>query len=115
MSEQNDYLTFRGKCKEMSEAACAADPSLALVRGHYYCPMWNVEEPHWWCIKPDGTIVDPTARQFPSGGMGIYTPLGDSVPCAECGKDIQVDDVIEAGSYAVCSGECYGRLVMGDV
>lgn len=49
----SDYLKFRGKCKELSEAACAEDPSLALVRGHYYCPIWNVTEPHWWTVRPD--------------------------------------------------------------
>jgi len=107
----SDYLEFRGKCKEMSEAACKADPSLTLVRGHYYCPMWNTTEAHWWCVKPDGAIFDPTANQFPSKGLGIYMPLPSHVPCEECGKDIPVDDVIGAGSYAVCSGKCYGRLV----
>ena len=34
--EIDDYQRYRGKCKEMSEALIAADPSLRLVRGHYY-------------------------------------------------------------------------------
>jgi hypothetical protein len=54
-----DYLTHRGKCKEMSEAAVAADPTLTLVRGHYFCTLWG-EQAHWWCKRQDGIIVDPT-------------------------------------------------------
>ena len=34
------YTKFRGKCKQMSEEAVAADPTLRLVRGHYFCPFW---------------------------------------------------------------------------
>ncbi|HNV67896.1 MAG TPA: hypothetical protein PKN60_12325, partial [Bacteroidales bacterium] len=70
MNKDSDYLKFRGKCKEMSEAAVLEDPTLRLVRGHYWCPLWDRNEQHWWCVKPDGTIVDPTARQFPSRGLG---------------------------------------------
>ena len=41
MDEQSDYLKYRGKCKEMSEALVANNPALRLVRGHYWCPIWN--------------------------------------------------------------------------
>lgn len=50
-AEQSDYLKFRGKCKELSEEACRKDSTLTLVRGHYFCPFWNTEEPHWWTIR----------------------------------------------------------------
>lgn len=106
-----DYLKYRGKCKEMSEAAVLADPTLTLVRGHYYCPIWNSDEPHWWCVKPDGTIVDPTARQFPSKGLGIYTPFDGLVTCAECGKEVPEDKALFESSYAFCSGRCFGAFV----
>ena len=33
------YKKFRGKCKEVCEEACEKDPSLTLVRGHYFCPI----------------------------------------------------------------------------
>lgn len=62
---QSDYLKYRGKCKKLAEAAVAEDPTLRLVRGYYTCPMWRTTEPHWWCERPDGTIVDPTKDQFP--------------------------------------------------
>ena len=107
----DDYTKFRGKCKEMSEALCAADPTLTLVRGHYFCPIWNSDEPHWWCTKPDGTIVDPTAAQFPSKGAGIYIPFDGIVECAECGKGMEEAEASFESNYAFCSIKCHMRFV----
>lgn len=107
----NGYKEFRGRCKELSEAAVAADPSLTLVRGHYFCPIWNSDQAHWWTTRADGTIYDPTASQFPSKGHGIYTPFDGVFYCEECGKEMQEDEIIVAGNYPVCSDLCYGRLV----
>lgn len=61
----DDYLKYRGKCKEFCEAAIAKDSALALVRGHYFDFQWG-EQPHWWTVRTDGTIYDPTKDQFPS-------------------------------------------------
>lgn len=62
-----DYLTYRGKCKEMSEDLVRQNPSLSLVRGHYICPIWG-SQPHWWVKDTSGAILDPTKRQFPLRG-----------------------------------------------
>jgi hypothetical protein len=105
------YRKFRGRCKELSEAACAADPTLTLVRGHYYCPIWGTNEPHWWCVKPDGTIVDPTREQFPSAGNGIYTPFDGNVTCSNCGKQMRESEASFDSNYAFCSNLCHGRFV----
>lgn len=106
-----DYLRYRGKCKEASEALIAADPSLKLVRGHYYCPIWGEQE-HWWCKKPDGTIVDPTKNQFPSRGIGEYVEFDGNVACSNCGKVMREDQVYSAESrYIFCSYECHGQFV----
>lgn len=107
----NNYLEFRGRCKELSEAACAADASLTMVRGHYFCPIWNRDEPHWWCVRPDGTIHDPSKLQFPSRGLGIYQPFDGFVECAECGKEIHEDDAQFESRYAFCSTKCHMRFV----
>ena len=108
---ESDYARFRGKCKEMSEAAIVADSSLRLVRGHYICPVWG-EQQHWWTVRADGSIVDPTAAQFPSKGTGVYVEFDGMVPCAECGKELREAELEYAdGRYAYCSGECYGRFV----
>ena len=111
VSPDEGYRLFRGRCLEMSEALAAADPSLRVVRGHYFCPIWNRTEPHWWCVKPNGTIVDPTARQFPSAGMGEYTEFDGRISCAECGRETTEDKAVIHGNYACCSERCMLRLV----
>jgi len=111
MTPEEGYPLYRGKCKEYSEAACAADPTLTLVRGHYFCPIWNTDEPHWWTVKPDGSIYDPTREQFPSKGHGIYTPFDGSVECAECGERVPEQEASLDGRYAFCSYTCHGRFV----
>ena len=104
----SDYAKYRGKCKEMSEAACAADPTLTRVRGHYHCPVWGAQ-PHWWTVRPDGTVHDPSAAQFPSGGIGEYVPFDGTV---ECGSVMREEEVTVAeGRYAFCSSRCFGRFV----
>lgn len=113
MNENEGYIKFRGRCKELSEEACMNDPSLTLVRGHYLCPIWRKEEPHWWTVRQDGTIYDPTREQFPSKGAGIYTPFSGMVSCSECGKEIPEEEayIDGNGNYAFCSYACNGRFV----
>ncbi len=109
--QSSDYSKYRGKCQQMSEAAAAADPTLRVVRGHYLCPIWGEQE-HWWCVKPDGTVVDPTSAQFPSRGLGEYREWDGKVSCAECHKVMTLDQVGSAeGRYAFCSSGCHGRFV----
>lgn len=111
MADQtSDYLRYRGKCKEMSEALVAADPSLTLVRGHYHCAIWG-EQPHWWTKRANGEIVDPTKDQFPSRGTGVYVEFDGNIPCSNCGKSITEDEADIEGNYAFCSYECHGRFV----
>lgn len=106
----NDYLFYRGRCKELSEAAVLADPTLTLVRGHYHCFAWGVQ-PHWWTVRPDGTIYDPSALQFPSKGWGEYVPFDGTVTCEECGKVVKEADAVFESNYALCSHRCLMRLV----
>jgi hypothetical protein len=106
----DDYAKYRGKCKEMSDALIAADPTLTLVRGHYHCPMWG-EQPHWWTKTKDGTIIDPTKDQFPSRGIGEYVEFSGTIPCANCDKPIREEDADIEGNYAFCSYECHGKFV----
>jgi hypothetical protein len=111
-SELSDYRLYRGKCKELSETLCSENPNLRLVRGHYFCPIWNTDEQHWWCEDINtGKIVDPSAKQFPSKGLGTYTPFNGMVECAECGKTLPEDRAKFYGSYAFCSESCICRFV----
>lgn len=108
----SDYAKYRGKCRELSEAAVAADPSLRLVRGYYYCPIWNVEEQHWWCVDPVGEIHDPSKLQYPSAGMGMYREFDGMLSCEQCAKLVHENDAILPGNgMAFCSSGCYARCV----
>ena len=106
-----DYHLFRGRCQEMCAREMEKDKSLALVRGHYFCPAWGTNEPHWWLKRRDGTIFDPSARQFPSNGAGTYQEFDGWFCCESCGKEIQESDVVPAGPYPCCSQACALRLV----
>lgn len=112
ISVTTDYMKFRGKCKELSEELCNNDKTLTLVRGWYYEPFWSREEQHWWCKKPDGEIVDPASKQFPSGGIPeFYREFTGQVECSECGKSCDEEDMNHASCYSFCSSICYGRFV----
>lgn len=106
-----DYEMYRGRCKEFCDQAVMEDPSLTLVRGHYYCPIWNTDEQHWWTVRQDGTIFDPTKNQFPSKGLGVYTPFDGMVECSNCGKPMHESEADFEGRYAFCSYTCYGQFV----
>lgn len=79
-----------GKCAEATERMVVEFPELRRVRGHYFCSAWLWRE-HWWCVAADGAVVDPTAGQFPSRGVGEYREWDESKPeptgrCPNCGK-----------------------------
>ena len=104
---------YRGKCKEMAQAAIADDPSLRLVRGFYTCPIWNKREQHWWTVRPDGTIYDPSCAQFPSNGMGEYEEFNGEWTCDECGSQFAegANESQYHGKYAFCSTTCLMKFV----
>ena len=107
----SDYLQFRGKCKELSESMVLSNPSLRIVRGFYVCPMWG-KQPHWWCISPDGTIVDPSVRQFPTAGVGAeYVEFDGCIECEYCHKSVPEKNAYSVEHHVYCSGECYGHDV----
>jgi hypothetical protein len=102
--------TLRGRCQALAEARCQADPSLRLVRGYYHDAAWG-RQPHWWCVRPDGTIEDPSAAQFPTQGHGDYEPQGETVTCEQCGREVAERAAYWSGTHPACSGVCFGRLV----
>lgn len=60
-----------GTCRETCRDMVGAFPELKRVYGHYYCFVWG-ERTHFWCVDPEGAIVDPTSSQFPSRGVCGY-------------------------------------------
>lgn len=80
-----------------------------LVRGWYVDAIWGEQE-HWWCETSDGTIVDPTVEQFPTGhvpALRSYRPYDGVYPCGGCGASIR-DGEDQDG---FCCGACYGSVV----
>jgi hypothetical protein len=106
-----DYLTYRGKCKKLAEAACAADSSLRLVRGFYHCPMWG-KQAHWWAVRTNGEIVDPSVKQFPTAGaMAEYEEFDGNIECEFCHKSVPEAEAYRYAQHAYCSYECFGHNV----
>lgn len=109
-NDVSDYIKYRGKCKEFCEKAIEQDSTLKLVRGHYHCPVWG-EQAHWWTVRADGSIFDPTKDQFPSKGIGEYVEFDGRLSCEECGAETTEDTGVIMGNYICCSGRCARRLV----
>lgn len=110
------YRVFRGRCKEMCEELVKQDPELEMVRGHIMVPSWPSDpmQPHWWCKRPDGAIVDPTWEQFPFQNPPAriyYVEFDGTVECADCGKVGRENEFTFESRYAFCSHRCHGRFV----
>ena len=111
--QMEDYKKYRGKCREFCEQAILEDPSLKLVRGYYHCPFWGKQE-HWWTVREDGSIFDPTVKQFPTAGaMAEYEEFNGMCECAECGKEFEegAPESRYESRYAFCSGACLFKFV----
>ena len=106
----SNYSKYRGKCKEYVDAAIKKDPTLKAIRGHYYCWLWG-KQAHWWCEREDGTIYDPTVKQFPIPHIGEYVPFDGYIECEHCGKRVKEEDAKFCNRYALCSTACCMRLV----
>jgi hypothetical protein len=107
---ETNYSKYRGKCKEKAVELAAVKPSLRVVKGHYHCPIWGNQQ-HWWCEDENGVVVDPTAKQFPSGGIGEYVEFDGYAECSQCGTRKREEEMRFEGSYAFCSGKCFGVFV----
>jgi hypothetical protein len=112
ISEHYPDASGYGKCHEATEELVAAFPELRRVRGFYLCGVWGQRE-HWWCVAPDGSIVDPTAGQFPSKGFGVYSELDPDEPeptgkCLDCGEY-----VYDGNTFCDTTCEARTRAYMG--
>jgi len=102
-SSQSAYL----QCAEATERMVEEFPELKRVRGlasvkePYDLPP--TKTPHWWCVTPDGTIIDPTAHQYPTE-IESYEEADESKgpptgKCPNCGS------LCYEGNY-LCSDKC---------
>lgn len=62
-----------GNCEKETRKMKEQFPNLETVYGYYYCPIWG-QRNHFFLYDPDlnNLIIDPTAKQFPSKGIGVY-------------------------------------------
>lgn len=91
-----------GQCRAASAAMAAAFPELRVARGHYRPWAGPRDYPHWWCVAPDGTVVDPTAAQFDGVGPGDYVEHTGPEPtgrCPHCGE-------YAYGGQTFCTSTC---------
>lgn len=96
--------SLRGMCVEATSEMVAAFPELTRVRG-FVRPGGQ----HWWCVDPNGNIVDPTVLQFPRPPRE-YEPFdeskADQLPtgkCPNCGDHLFY-------KAQVCDEECARSL-----
>lgn len=88
----------RGKCDKATELMVEAFPELKRVAGFVHC-SWGLDQ-HWWCVSPEGAVVDPTASQFQS--IYQYEELDPEDPatrarvptgiCLDCGEAVYNGD-----------------------
>jgi hypothetical protein len=98
-----------GKCSSATLLMVAAFPELNRVRG--FVTAYGPRRPHWWCVAPDGAIIDPTAAQF----AGILTyeefvgpePIGRCSNCGELYFAVQYEPLCSA----TCSAEYRSYLM----
>lgn len=113
MENVPDYQAAYGKCKAVTSAMNKQFPELTRVSGFYHCSIWGRRQ-HFWLRTDQGEIIDPTAKQFPSGGMGKYEEIIDSklIPtgvCPNCGQETYEERYF-------CSESCnmsYATYIMG--
>ncbi len=114
------------KCIEITLAMGKEFPELQRRKGFFHDGIWG-RRTHWWLRDENGNIIDPTAKQHPTGEWfpvtdRYYTDLTDlndeelskvvpSGPCANCGGDVY-------GGGTVCSDIChneFARSIMGEL
>lgn len=102
-----------GKCGAAVASMLLEFPELREACGFAHC-AWGPRQ-HWWCVAPDGTIVDPTVSQFPFSQVFEYeeldlkNPLNEARvptgPCYWCGNDCFPP------WESVCSQECNDKAL----
>lgn len=95
----------RGKCDTATAKMVAAFPELRRVAGFVYC-TWGREQ-HWWCVAPDGSIIDPTASQYVAILEYEELDLDDPEVCRTIPTGVCMDcggDTYEGRTF--CSDQC---------
>lgn len=104
----------RGRCADATALMVKAFPELRRACGFVVVlhPNGIHEEQHWWCVAPDGTIVDPTVSQF------IRALSYEEIDPANPHRPIPTGKCMECGEPAFngntfCSSSCEHAYVGG--
>jgi len=81
-----------GRCAQAAREMAEAFPELRVVQGRVTVPAYRgvtyvkygpptpellalppVQAPHWWCVAPNGDVLDPSGDQFSK--VFAYEPL----------------------------------------
>lgn len=103
----------RGKCKEAVEEMVTAFPELRKAAGFAHTDEGEAQ--HWWCIAPDGEVIDPTRSQYMvvleyeeldvnDPATRARVPIGK---CANCGRETYEKDY----SSEICSKLCADKYM----
>lgn len=91
LAERKGYV--RGDCASATLQMARAFPELKRVAGHVRVRdrFYETIQEHFWCVDPDGQIVDPTEAQFQT--VLEYIPWSPDKEvrvgrCVNCGIDI---------------------------
>lgn len=104
----------RGTCRRYSELMVAAFPELRLACG-FVVLLGHKDEQHWWCVAPDGTVIDPTSGQFAGWTVVLHydeVDLDDEVDRARIptGKCMNCGEFCYGGRRNACSPACDSEL-----
>ena len=104
------HKSVLGMCQSATLEMATSFPELKRVRGHV-----KHLGPHWWCIAPDGSIIDPTVSQYPyipdlSQYEEFDESLAETLPtgmCMNCGGHLYYQ-------ASFCNKSCH-RAVLEDL
>lgn len=103
----------RGQCAAATAWMQQSFPELRRTCGFVTDAREHRAE-HWWCVAPDGSIVDPTASQY--FGIETYEEYRAGMPtrvgkCADCGEYIWGVDGSALYGGGFCNEACATRFM----
>ncbi len=113
MSDYSTWIKCHYPDRESAAYMCAGAvvkmvesfPELKAVRG------WYGGSAHWWCVAPDGSVVDPTEAQFLQWSEEKYVAFRDGIDPEPIGKCMSCGEYVWSGNEPnACSPECLADL-----
>ena len=79
-----------------------------LVRAGTTTVLYGASRRTGGASAADGTVVDPSVKQFPTKGAGAdYEEFDGNVECEYCGDIVVLDVAYRYEQHAYCSDACF--------